>query len=701
MKKILKTLFYFILIVVVLVVVGGFFATRFINPNDYKDKITAIVHENTGRDLVVQGEIKLSFFPWIGVRVQDVQLSNAAGFTPANFASVGEADVRVKLMPLFSRQVEVGRITLKNLALNLAKNKQGVTNWDDLTAPPAAQKNGKKSSDNTDVAEKKPENTNPMLLSIAGVDIEKSSISWVDAQKNQTATFTNVEIKSDTPAMGRSFPFNVAFDVKSTEPDIAGHFIFNSDVVLDQNKEIYQLKNLRMEFSPLQKNAKAVSLKADRILADLKAQTLSLSKGVLSHADLNATVSLQAQKILDKPVFQGEFNAAPFNLKELLAVFGQSVATKDPSALEKVSLQTRFSGTDSSIKLDPFALQLDRSHMQGMLAVTDFASKALRFDLKVDEFNVDSYLPPESVPGTPNASPAGATVGAATAGSQAQPSAMRRLNLNGSLSVGKLVVAQTDINRLSVKMASQNGVLTFDPLNADIYKGTMRGKVAIDFRGAAPKYNIDETLSKIDMTQLVKSGRVVGQANVETHLTLQGQDKAQIMRSLNGNVRFNVQNGALLGKNIPYEVERAIALFKHQPAPPATAALDRTSFSALQGTGTFNGGVFNNNDLLMQSPQFKVMGSGTANLRDETLNYRLRFVGLETAVNAEGKSVEEERRTPISILVTGTFDKPIIAPDLQALIQGELGKKAVEKLQEKLGPDADRALGGFLKMLQK
>jgi AsmA protein len=38
------------------------------------------------------------------------------------------------LIPLFSKKVEISTIVLKGLALNLEKNKQGVSNWSDLTA---------------------------------------------------------------------------------------------------------------------------------------------------------------------------------------------------------------------------------------------------------------------------------------------------------------------------------------------------------------------------------------------------------------------------------------------------------------------------------------------------------------------------------------------------------------------------------------
>ncbi|MDB6085412.1 MAG: AsmA family protein, partial [Gammaproteobacteria bacterium] len=40
-----------------------------VNPNDYKPRIAAAVKDATGRELVLQGDIKLSVFPWIALEL--------------------------------------------------------------------------------------------------------------------------------------------------------------------------------------------------------------------------------------------------------------------------------------------------------------------------------------------------------------------------------------------------------------------------------------------------------------------------------------------------------------------------------------------------------------------------------------------------------------------------------------------------------
>ncbi|MCW8988643.1 MAG: AsmA family protein, partial [Gammaproteobacteria bacterium] len=124
MKLFLKILLALILILTI-AVVG--FAVVF-NPNDYKDDIITLVKEKTGRTLSIPGDISLSLFPWIGIDLGEIEISNAQGFGKQPFAKMEHLQVRAKLWPLFKQQLEADTIVIEGLKLNLAKNSQGITN---------------------------------------------------------------------------------------------------------------------------------------------------------------------------------------------------------------------------------------------------------------------------------------------------------------------------------------------------------------------------------------------------------------------------------------------------------------------------------------------------------------------------------------------------------------------------------------------
>ena len=105
-----------------------------VDVNDFKAQIEAAVQENTGRKLKIEGELSLSIFPWFGITTEKMTLENGQGFSAQPFAQVNKGQIKVKLVPLLFKHVEVSEVVLKDLKLNLLKSQQGVNNWDDLAA---------------------------------------------------------------------------------------------------------------------------------------------------------------------------------------------------------------------------------------------------------------------------------------------------------------------------------------------------------------------------------------------------------------------------------------------------------------------------------------------------------------------------------------------------------------------------------------
>ena len=70
-------------------------------------------------DLAIEGDIGLSVFPWLGVELHSLALSQPEGFGDEPFVSVEHAQVRAKLMPLLEKKLEVDTVQLDGLRLSL------------------------------------------------------------------------------------------------------------------------------------------------------------------------------------------------------------------------------------------------------------------------------------------------------------------------------------------------------------------------------------------------------------------------------------------------------------------------------------------------------------------------------------------------------------------------------------------------------
>ena len=139
MKKIFRLLFIGIIAAIgFLVAIVAIFAATF-DPNAYKDDLAELVREQTGRDLQFHGDVDMTFFPVLGMRLGALSLSNAAGFGAQPMIKVSEVSVSVDLASLVAFAPEIEQLVLRDLEVDLQRNRDGVSNWDDLLPPVEAE----------------------------------------------------------------------------------------------------------------------------------------------------------------------------------------------------------------------------------------------------------------------------------------------------------------------------------------------------------------------------------------------------------------------------------------------------------------------------------------------------------------------------------------------------------------------------------
>jgi AsmA protein len=271
MGKLLKVITGVVLLIVVLVIV----APLIVDPNDYREQIQSAVKDKTGRDLSINGDMSLSVFPWIGVGIKDVSLGNAKGFKPNHFAEIQEASVKVKLLPLLSKQVEVSTIVLNGLTLNLAKNKQGQSNWDDMAQP------SNEVEKSQDIQESNSSSAAVGAIAIGGVQIVDANVTWDDASKGETYHLTNFDLTTDALSLGSPMGVELAFTVDSKKPKatvrmkLAGGLVINTDL----NKFDFQDLTIAIDAAgdPIPNGAMKVDI-ASHLIADLSGSgSLSLN----------------------------------------------------------------------------------------------------------------------------------------------------------------------------------------------------------------------------------------------------------------------------------------------------------------------------------------------------------------------------------------------------------------------------------------
>ena len=201
MSKITKILGLLFVAVVTLFLLGAVYFSLFFDANDFREDISGAVAKQTGRELVIEGDVSLSLFPWFAIEV-----GPTPGFGDEPFAKFDRAKLSVRLLPmLLSREIAVNTAELEALTLNLQVNSRGANNWDDLAA------GGDEADAEADAAPGK-----GAAIEVSGVDVTDTTITYSDKQSGDTFVLSGMNMQlgsmSDdgrpVPAKG-SFSFDL------------------------------------------------------------------------------------------------------------------------------------------------------------------------------------------------------------------------------------------------------------------------------------------------------------------------------------------------------------------------------------------------------------------------------------------------------------------------------------------------------------
>lgn len=296
----------------------------------------------------------------------------------------------------------------------------------------------------------------------------------------------------------------------------------------------------------------------------------------------------------------------------------------------------------------------------------------------------------------------GATLGVAASAAAAEErlalDTLRDLDVNGTLNVDTIVMANLKLQEFSLNLRAKEGLIEVTPIKATAYTGEYDGKVVLDARGPKPIVTFTESLKGLQsepfLTDLLKEpSRFTGMLNVSGTASA---DANVPLKTLNGSFKFEFLHGAVKDINITHMLRVARAKLKGEPTPSDEKR--QTDFSSLTGTASINNGVVNNRDLLVKAPVLRVDGDGSANMLTENIDYLLMATLVNSLEGQGGRELKDLVGIPVPIRVSGSFDKPNYKVDMERLIKGSskeaAKRKAKEKLQRKL---EKKGLGDLLK----
>ncbi|OOG25971.1 membrane assembly protein AsmA [Thioalkalivibrio denitrificans] len=677
------------------------------DPNEHKDRISAAVKEQTGRDLVIEGEIGLTLFPRLGVSLGDTWLSNAEGFTDEPFARIREVELSVALMPLLRRELQVEQIRLVGLALNLERDAQGRTNWDDLV----------------EAAETPDEPVEPRLervpgeapalrdIDVGGLVIRDASVSWRDEQAGTALRLDPFNMELGRIRLGEPTPLEMSLRLHQEEPAMTAEMDLNARLTIDLEAQRYDLRRL----------VAAVDLSGEELPADLSARIRAdvgadLAAGTAAIDDLSVEtlgLTLSGRMAVrgldaDNPRVSGELSSDTFSVRTLLRELGEEPPeTADPDVLENVSVELAFEADADAASLTSLAVRLDDTRLTGNARVSQYDSPAIRAELDVDRINLDRYLPPpaDEPVAPPRDAPEAEREGWPDDPIELPVEMLRSLNVNAGLAVGEMIINGLTLTQLSLTLSARDGLVELKPFSGRLYEGSIEAAMSLDVRGDTPRYAFEQQLRGVRMGPLLDDmsedgeGLLAGTTRLNARINTRGQSVKDLVSALNGSGDFEFADGAVKGINIAQIIRDAEARLRGQSVE-RTDEPNQTDFSELRGSFTIRDGIVTNEDLSASSPLLRVRGQGNADLPRERLDYRVNATLVATLEGQSGRSLDELRGVNLPIRIRGPFSDPSVSLDLASVMEGRAREEAERRLREEVTPRIEEQREGLEEQLR-
>jgi AsmA protein len=200
--------------------------------NAYKEDMTELVREATGRELQFHGDVDLTIYPALGMKLGAMSFSNAAGFGELPMIKVKEASISVDVASLISFAPEVDKLVLRDLEINLIKNKAGVNNWDDLVSKPAPG-----TADATAATEPTAAPPTEIKGAFGGLDLQNIKLLWLDEQAGTEFRIIDLDVSTGRIVPNKAFPMTLHLDASASgELDIIFDLEANVEYLINQQR---------------------------------------------------------------------------------------------------------------------------------------------------------------------------------------------------------------------------------------------------------------------------------------------------------------------------------------------------------------------------------------------------------------------------------------------------------------------------------
>jgi AsmA protein len=653
------------LVVLIVIAIAGFIYT--FDANNYREEITELAESVTGRPISIAGDMDISLYPWIGIKINDVTIENTPAFSNKTFATIGQFDVRIKVMPLLQKRLDIDRLVLHRLVANFEMNTAGENNWSDVAVL-------------SDADDMKSE-FGLASLSVGGIDLADSSLSWEDVNTGKQFKISKMNLSTQAINQGQPLPVELKALVESNQPEWMAAIHAKTKLEFNDDAAVFDANGLKMSVKALLPGTEmgkvTIAMVADSTI-NLQTQTARLTKARLSAFGLVAGGTFDIENIFSVPIIQGPIRVKTFEMATLAKhlKFDMPQMTNAPS-LNQISLKALFKTDFDTVQLDDIVAKVDASRVQGFVHIAAKSQPEVRYELKADKINLDDYR---------------------LAGNEADKDKLplpldfiRAADLEGVLDIETAMLDEIELKQLHIASNIENSILKINPVTMLVSDAEVKAAVQLDAR-EIPAVILTAEVRQVDANDSInpllnnimgdQAPTLKGLVDANANLNATGSSVAALKTSAKGTVQLAMDEITVTGIDFDHASQAVVVDYAERNDFKVSRTFNAeyvpdsaTEFNRLSASFKLSKGKLVNNDLLMESDKVNVTGSGSIDFINARLDYRpVIDMNMKSTVNVRDKL----RDHPMQYHAYGRFGDLITEFDV-ALYDLHMGRLMIQE----------------------
>lgn len=653
MKRAILIILMILLTLVLLLVAGAGILLATFNPNDYKENISEAIYKATGRQVLLQGDMEVTFYPWVGLKTGRFVVGDPPAFGADPFLSAESASLHVALLPLFSRRVEVTEVLLDGVRLKLVETATGQKNWELGKAVSETAANAASGSETPDADSIEGEVVplQDTADALAGGDGGKPLDLSIESLQCK-----NIEVVYRNMADAVSYRLNVtALELRNLKPDTDMPLSFSGGF-FDEGSGLKATLDVKAVVRMGKDGKVAASVDSLSLAANRAADSLQVSaKGTFSRSADGAVaasiVSFDAQGTLNavamKASLQGSLNqAGGGDISGSIDSLNVSAEKGKAKLAASMASDFGFSPDKETVSLAIRQGKLQDASFSGNALVSlprPAAAKAprglgLTGEVAVDKIDLDALmaladaLKPAPAPASAARGSGAPNMGNESVAGKKEPEgpqrvekgdggfdeALKTLDADFKVSIGSLRVDKLGLSAIFAHIKSDKGKVA-SPYSFALFGGNTSGTLSADLRQATPSVGLTAAVKGLAVGQAMQT--FTGKQDVTGTLTFnleangKGLDWKTLAPTLGGKGNVSIVNGEAKGFNlIPSGLPNVAPVPVNFP------------IKSLTGSFAISKGILNTRDIALNSPLMTAGGGGTVNLITQWLAMNIKFL---------------------------------------------------------------------------